>query len=439
MAKRKTLAEIVDRHVADIERVSADAEIARVRAERDLYRSRYKAALAQIEAEKVRADAIVGLNGIGRKKPARTRQRGGKHRATAIVMLSDWHVEERVDGDTVNWLNEFDLSVCERRIAELTSRFIQLLEHERRFTNISRVVVWMGGDFLSGHIHEDTAEMAQLAPLAAVRWAGERLGGFVDVVSRLADSVVIATNSGNHGRSTHKLRVGTEMEHSFEQHLYLTMAAAERSANVEWKVGGGYLNYVDLDGFRVRFHHGHAYQYAGGIGGIHVPVSKANAAWNAVEPANLTCFGHWHQFSWLRAGRYVSNGSLIGHSAYATRIKASFEPPCQAMVIVDHHRNEVVKAFPIFCDSDLRERRCSSTTSTFNKQNFVPENSAARTLERLEPSPQMCCGSSSSSNTSARILHKCKNTSRNPTRKSERQSRLATQRKISKAAAKAPR
>lgn len=416
MATRKTLKHLVEQHAANVERINADVEIARIRSERDLLKSRYKAALSQLDAERARADALAGLSGLGMKRHKPSKKAGGaKHRATMIVLLSDWHVEEQVDPATCNFLNSFDLEVCDRRIAELTERFVTLLEHERRLADVSRVLVWLGGDFISGHIHEDTAEMAQLAPLAALRWAGKRIAGFIDTVAQLADSVVVATNSGNHGRSTPKLRVGTELEHSFEQHLYLSLASAEQRPNVDWHVGTGYLNYVDLDGFRVRLHHGHAYTYAGGIGGIHVPVSKANAAWNAVEPANLTCFGHWHQFSWLRAGRYVSNGSLIGHSAYATRIKASFEPPCQACVIVDHRRQEVTKAMPIFCDRDLqRDSKCNppnptgSKTTTSSRQNFVQGNSLERTLAPRGSSPQTSSDCSSSSSSSKEILQKCK-------------------------------
>jgi hypothetical protein len=147
------------------------------------------------------------------------------------------------------------------------------------------------------------------------------------------------------------------------------------------------LNYIDLDGFIVRTTHGHQYKYSGGIGGIHVPVSKKNAAWNAVQRADLTLFGHWHQFSWLRAGRYVSNGSLIGHSAYATKIAASFEPPCQACVVVDHRRNEVTKAMPIFCDRDLqRKQPCKRNTPHISKkQNSERAASRARTLAHPAP------------------------------------------------------
>lgn len=357
MAKAPRLSAAVAAGMADAARLEADAELARLRSEISSLKGRYAAALKRIDAERDRASRLVELSGITAKPMKARKASTSKNAATVIVALSDWHVEEEVRSETVNGLNAFDLDVCERRIDELAERFGHLLEHERQLVRVDRVVVWLGGDFISGHIHPDTAELAQLAPLAATRWAGERLRGFLDMVAGMAREVIVVTSSGNHGRSTEKLRVGTELDHSFEHDLYIRQAAEERNKNVRWQVGGGYLNVLDLDGFKVRFHHGHAIRYGGGVGGIAIPTAKAIAAWDRVEHADLTVFGHWHQFSWLRAGRYVSNGSLIGHSAYATRIKAAYEPPCQAMIVVDHGRQEVTRAMPIFCDRDLKARR----------------------------------------------------------------------------------
>ena len=229
-----------------------------------------------------------------------------------------------------------------------------MLEHERQLAKVDRVVVWLGGDLISGMIHPELAEENSLHPLAATRWIGERLRGFLDAVADNAREVVVATSCGNHGRTTEKLRTN-EADTSYEHHLYLTMRAAEKRKNVRWQIGEGHLNYLDLDGFKIRFCHGHAVRYQGGIGGIHVPLNKAIAAWDCTERADLTCLGHWHQFSWSRSGRYVSNGSVIGHSAYAVRIKATYEPPCQAALVIDHGRREVTKAYPLFCDRDLRK------------------------------------------------------------------------------------
>ena len=357
MAPQQRLTDAVEAGLASASQLAADAEVARLRSEVASLKGRYKAALQAVDAERSRADSLFALKDIAarRRSPPAAKQKAKQHDATMVVLLSDVHCEERVDPATVNGLNDYSLEVCDARLNELEERFFTLLDHERQLARIDRVVVWLGGDFISGHIHDDTAEMAQLAPLAATRWIGERLRAFIDAVSGNASEVIVATNSGNHGRSTEKLRIGTEMDHSFEQHLYLTLAGKETKKNVRWQVGTGYLNYLDLDGFRVRFHHGHAVKYGGGIGGITIPVNKAIAAWDAIERADLTCFGHWHQFSWLRAGRYVSNGSVIGHSAYATRIKASYEAPCQAALVIDHGRNEVTMAKPIYCDRDLKK------------------------------------------------------------------------------------
>ena len=347
-------------------RLATDAEIARLRLEASTLRARYKTALGAIDTERARADSIASLAHIRARRYSGPAPKRKKHPASMVVMLSDWHCEETVDPLTVNGLNCFNLDVCDARVAELSERFSVLLAHERQLADIDRVVIWLGGDFITGAIHEDCVEMAQLPPLAALRFAGERLRGFIDMVAEQVGTVIVATNSGNHGRTTPKLRIGTELDHSFEQHLYLTMAASETRKNVAWQVGGGYLNYVDLDGFLIRFHHGHAVRFSGaGVGGITIPVNKSIAGWDKITRADLTCFGHYHQFQWLRAGRYVANGSLIGHSAFATMVmKGSYEPPCQSLIVIDHARKEVTKALPIFCDRDLQKARKCLTQTT---------------------------------------------------------------------------
>lgn len=357
MATPNRLIKTVEATAARESALEVDAELARLRSEVATLKARYKTALQRIDRERERADTLVQLQGI---KPSSVQKKQSKsakkHAASMVVLLSDIHCEEVVRPETVNGLNEFNLQVCDERLAELRQRFFAMLEHERALCDIDRVVVWLGGDLISGMIHPELAEENSLHPLAATRWIGERLRSFLDAVSENCRDVIVATSCGNHGRTTEKLRTN-EADTSYEQHLYLTMRAAETKPNIRWQVGEGHLNYVDLDGFTIRFCHGHAVRYQGGIGGIHVPLAKAIAAWNATTPADLTCLGHWHQFSWGRAGRYVSNGSVIGHNAYGVKIKATYEPPCQACIVIDHGRQEVTKAFPLYCDRDLRKEK----------------------------------------------------------------------------------
>ena len=358
MAESKRLADKVATRVEESDRLAADAELARLRAELASYRKRYAAALAEVDRERSRADAALSLQGIKpvRGKPA-GRRLAKKHAATMVFMLSDVHCEERVDPATVNGENDYSLEVCERRMAELERRLFTMLEHERTLADIRRIVVWLGGDFITGHIHPDCVEVAQLTPPNATRWIGERLRGLIDAIAERVDSVVVATNAGNHGRSTEKLRIATELDHSWEQLMYHTLAREERNANVEWRIATGHLGYVDLDGFVLRTTHGHSIRYAGGVYGLALPASKAIAAWDVSRRADLTIFGHYHNWGWLRGARYVSNGSVIGYSPYAVFIKASSnERPCQGLVVIDHGRQEVTKAYPLFCDGDLRAK-----------------------------------------------------------------------------------
>jgi hypothetical protein len=339
VAKRASLK---DRVVA----VAGDAEAAKLRAELAALKKRYDVALHQLQAEKDAVQNLTALSGVKTKKIARKKARGKRPEATAVLILSDWHVEEEVRPETCRNLNAFTLEVAERRIQQLVQRASMLIEHEKHLTGIRRIVVAALGDFITGHIHDDLVEVTQLAPLAATRWAGERLNGVIDAMHEIAP-VLVATASGNHGRSTKHPRMATENDHSFEQHLYLSMQSQERRKYVEWQVGEGYLNNVNLDGFIVRAHHGHAIRFGGGVGGLTIPANKAIANWNQAQRADLDIFGHWHCFSWLPY-RFVANGCLIGHNAFADRIKAEYQPPSQSLVIIDHDHGRVTKVLPIF-------------------------------------------------------------------------------------------
>jgi hypothetical protein len=48
-------------------------------------------------------------------------------------------------------------------------------------------------------------------------------------------------------------------------------------------------------------------------------------------------------------GNFVSNGSIIGHNAYAISIKADYEKPRQTLVLIDKKRGKTIVA-PILVD-----------------------------------------------------------------------------------------
>jgi len=124
-------------------------------------------------------------------------------------------------------------------------------------------------------------------------------------------------------------------------------AGDQKMKSVRWHIGEGYHNWLTLYGRDIRFHHGDAINYWGGVGGITIPVNKAISQWNKIRPADLDWFGHWHQR--ITMNRWVCNSSLIGFSDYSLMIKAEYEPPSQTLGVFDG-RHGLRNTRPIFVD-----------------------------------------------------------------------------------------
>lgn len=278
-------------------------------------------------------------------------RKGTGSQATAFLVASDWHVEEVVHSSHVNGLNEFNKRVCEERVRRFFEHGLRLVEKERNATRIDTLVLALLGDFISGSIHEELVEGNRLLPVHAVLEVQEYLAGGIRYLLDGSDlSLVIPCHSGNHGRMTKKVHIATEAGNSLERMMY--SALAQRFAHekrVTFLVSEGYHSYLDVYGTVVRFHHGHAVKFGGGVGGLTVPLNKAVYGWNRGRRADLDVLGHFHQF--FDGGNFVVNGSLIGYNDFALAIKASPEPPVQAFFLIDSKFGKTVVC-PVILDHD---------------------------------------------------------------------------------------
>jgi len=149
-----------------------------------------------------------------------------------------------------------------------------------------------------------------------------------------------------HSRITPKVRHSTEAGNSLEWYMYNNLALLfKNEPRVKFLISRGYHNYLDVYDWTIRFHHGHAVRYGGGVGGIYIPVNKAIAQWDKAKKADLTVMAHFHQLK--DGGNFICNGSLIGYNAYALSIKADYEDPKQAFFII-HSKKGRLGYKPIF-------------------------------------------------------------------------------------------
>lgn len=312
-------------------------------AEHDAERKRL---LTIIEEQSAQVEAALG---IAKGKPTVSTIKPDKSmdaEATAFAIASDWHVEETVDPKTVNGLNEFTLTIAQKRIRAFFANVVKLTEIQRKGAKIDRLVLHLGGDLMTGYIHEELQESNGLSPTETVLWLQDEITTGVHFLSSHFSEIIIPCNYGNHGRTTRKPRHATGAKNSYEWMLYHVLAKSLKD-KAAFHISDGYHLLLDVYDKTVRLHHGDGLQYQGGIGGLTIPVEKAIAAWNKGIRADLDIFGHWHQSQ--QNPKWICNGSLIGYNAYSVAIKAPYESPSQTYFLMDKQRGRTITA-PIFLD-----------------------------------------------------------------------------------------
>lgn len=274
-----------------------------------------------------------------------------KSNATPVLVLSDLHLEERVDPRQVSGCdNEYNPEIAQERLEKVFQHGLFMVETLRHMAKIDTMCLAMLGDIITGGIHDELAETNAMTPIEAVLFAQEQLGRGIEYLLSKGgfNKIILPCSYGNHGRDSEKSRAKDGAEHSYEWMLYHMLAKNFRDEKrLDWHIATGYHNYVRFWDTTVRFHHGDAINYGGGVGGITIPIRKAIANWNTVCAADLDVQGHFHQM--LDGGDFISNGSLIGYNEYSLRIKARFERPRQALFLLDQEKGKTLTS-EVFVD-----------------------------------------------------------------------------------------
>jgi len=280
-----------------------------------------------------------------KRKPYRA---GGQ--ATPILVMSDWHVEERVDPATVNDVNEFNPQIAEQRIKRTFAKAVELIDTERTMSNVKDMVLALLGDFITGYIHEELMESNYMSPTEACLFVEEQIVTGIEFLKKEAGikHLLIPTANGNHGRTTAKMHISTDYKNSFEWLMYKHLQRYYRSdPKVTWKVSNGHKNWIEVQGKWIRCTHGHGFKYNGGVLGAGVPIMRKIYRWDLQKTAWLDLFGHLHFY--LPGEKFVQNGCLIGYGAYGEFAVGGKCEPVQTLVIVDRSRDVPVCVKPIFC------------------------------------------------------------------------------------------
>jgi len=318
--------------------VQADRLQSAIKGDASNLKRKYDVALKSIGKLERELSKSKDVKGFIRTKPiVASKSEGkseGKSESTAIWVASDWHIEETVGSEVVG-LNVSNMALSKIKAENFFRSCLRLTKLHGEGVKIENVVLALLGDFISNDIHDELAETNEVEPIKAI-WEVQSIiaSGIQYVLDNSTYKLTIPCHSGNHARTTEKTRFSSENGHSLEYYMYLNLASHfKNEPRVRFEIADGLLSYMQVYSQTIRFTHGHALKYGGGIGGIFIPAFKAISQWDKARRADLTIFGHFHQTK--DGGNFLCNGSLIGYNAYALSIKADFEKPCQSLVFID--------------------------------------------------------------------------------------------------------
>jgi len=274
------------------------------------------------------------------------------------LFLSDLHWGEVVHPGQIGGVNRYSLTIARERLrytVETAIALLRILDSEMRYPGI---VVPLGGDMVSGDIHDELKETNELPTMPTLVDLFEHLVSAINVLADTFGAVFLPCVTGNHGRNTRKIYAKNRQHTSFDWLLYQFLARHFREdKRITFYVPDGPDAYFRVFSTRYLLTHGDMLGHGGdGLIGFLGPVIRGDhkkRARNAQIGSDYDTLlaGHWHQYTHMT--RVIVNGSLKGYDEYAFTESFAFEVPQQALWVT-HDRNGPTYRMPVYCEPQKR-------------------------------------------------------------------------------------
>lgn len=271
------------------------------------------------------------------------------------LFLSDIHFGETVFPAQVNGVNEYNLTIARARMRRTVEKAVHLCRLLSAKMNFPGLVLALGGDMISGDIHDELATTNELASIPTVLDLFDLLVGVIDRLLQEFPAIFLPCVGGNHGRNTKKTWAKNRNHTSFDWMLYQMLARhykAKGETRVTFFIPDGPDALYRVYGFTTLLTHGDQFKSGDSIIGPIGPIMRGDQKKRARNQAvnmsyDMIMMGHWHQY--LHTRRVLVNGSMKGYDEYAYFGNFGFEAPTQAF-FVNHAKYGITWAAPVLCD-----------------------------------------------------------------------------------------
>lgn len=281
----------------------------------------------------------------------------GVNTGIPTLFLSDWHWDEVVRPEQVNYVNAYNRKIATRRLNTCFTKCVDLLINHMAKPEYPYIVVAMGGDMLSGNIHEELRETNE-APIAkSIINLRDNLIAGLDMLADRFGRVCVYAIPGNHGRFDHKPRFKNKVYDNFEWLLYqflLQHYLDRQDDRFFFKISDSPDCLFDVYNTKYLMTHGDQAKGGEGVSGAFSPIVRMDLKKRKRQMAikqyyDYLMAGHWHTYITPSKGTII-NGSGKGFDEYALDKNFDFEIPTQAMWVT-HPDYGITIRWPIFLEA----------------------------------------------------------------------------------------
>lgn len=274
------------------------------------------------------------------------------------IMISDLHWGEMVRPEQVGGVNEYNLAIARKRlrkVIETTIVLCKILDPSMKYPGI---VMPLGGDMVSGNIHDELAATNELNTMPTVLDLYRNLVPAIRLMAETFGHVFLPCVSGNHDRDTKKTWKKDRNHTSFGWLLYQFLAAAfADDKRVTFYIPDGSDALYRIYNTRYLLTHGDQFRGGDGIIGPLGPVTRGEQKKNTRNAAvgqdyDVMEFGHFHKR--MITARLRGNGCTKGYDEYAADGNFGFEPPSQNFWMT-HPDKGITFDAPVFCDASRKQ------------------------------------------------------------------------------------
>lgn len=324
--------------------------------------ARAEAATAQVQGIQQRLGLYEALDRIEQVAPPTwlVPKKTEEHHAIPSMLLTDIHWDEVIDPAQVDGYNCYNRTIAYARVERAFKRAVHISRTYFSGVTYDGFQLFLGGDLLSGIIHEELTETNQGTLCEAILTVIDPLQAGIDLLAREYGRVNVTCVVGNHGRRTKKPRSKMRAQDSFDWLVYQLIAKAfAKRTDISMQVSPAADAPVRLYNTRYLLTHGDQFRGGSGISAALAPlllgVHRKGQRQNALRaPYDVMVMGHWHQTIWLPSKGLIVGGSVIGYNEHDYVSNHSPEPPqCSLWLTTPEHG--ITMTAPVFVQDRVVE------------------------------------------------------------------------------------